>query len=165
MIKPCAQLWCTHIPRLLHLCVGVCVCLTCRVESRLRNSPRVFINTLVSGSERSRKSCSVPSTLNISTLTFWSAWKAIFYKNTHTEAHTLQQCAVFTKPVCKVALNTAILTMRAQMPLTLSAGLSFCVKLHSKSMTPDSRIGCAHWTQHFQTNKQNVRLRHCDTPE
>ncbi len=36
------------------------------------------------------------------------------------------------------------LTIRAQIPLTLSAGLSLWVRLHSNSITPDSRMGCTH---------------------
>ena len=40
--------------------------------------------------------------------------------------------------------------MRAQIPFTLSAGLSLWVRLHSSSITPDSRMG---WRQrHAQTH-------------
>lgn len=58
-------------------------CLTGLVESKFRSSPSVFMSTLVSGSDNSLNSCSVPSARTISTFTFWSAWNAMFYTSTH----------------------------------------------------------------------------------
>lgn len=63
-------------------------CLTGLVESRFRSSPSVFMSTFVSGSDKSLNSCSVPSARTISTFTFWSAWNAMFYTNTHI-THTI----------------------------------------------------------------------------
>lgn len=58
--------------------------------------------------------------------------------STHKQfkSYRLQQGYVLIKGRC--------LTMRAQVPLTLRAGLSLWVRLHSNSITPDSRMGCAH---------------------
>lgn len=67
----------------------VCASLTGRVDSRFRSKPRVFISTLVSGSDSRRNNCSVPKHRTISPFTFWSAWNAMFLTHRHTQTHTL----------------------------------------------------------------------------
>lgn len=94
-------------------------CLTGLVESRFRSSPSVFMSTLVSGSDRSLNSCSVPSARTISTFTFWSAWNAMFYTNTHIiniYVDVLRYKNDTTKLWCRLSVNSIELVFYHESP-------------------------------------------------